>query len=392
MAMNGFVAIATVFVVFAIGDFISAKTRAMCSMIFVSAVLFLVGFQTGLFPQDMFAVSALLPAGGVLIALVITHMGSLMNVREFIAQWRTVVIGVASMAGIGIILMFVGPLFMDRVSAIAAAPAIAGGVVAAIVMGEAGAEIGLPMIAVFTALIVAFQGFIGFPITSICLRKEAARLKKSYAAGETITPVVKADGPERKKLIPPLPESIRNSTNTLFAKLAIVAALSIFIADATGGVVHRFVVCLILGVAFKELGFLEDNIMTKSNAFGYAMGTILVIIFASLATVSLEELLAMAGPIAIAFGLSLFGIFGASALVGKILGVSMYMAIAIGISTTVGFPGTFIISNEVARSMGESEEETQFILDSIMPRMLVAGFTTVTVGSVFMAGIMINFI
>jgi hypothetical protein len=40
--------------------------------------------------------------------------------------------------------------------------------------------------------------------------------------------------------------------------------------------------------------------------------------------------------------------------------------------------------------MGGTEEERKFILDSILPKMLVAGFTTVTVGSVIMAGFMVN--
>jgi hypothetical protein len=132
--------------------------------------------------------------------------------------------------------------------------------------------------------------------------------------------------------------------------------------------------------------------MTKANAFGFALTALMSVVFANLSTVSMEELVSMAYPVCIVFLFGVIGVFLFSVLSGKLLNVSPFLAIAIGVSTMVGFPGTFIISNEVAQSMGESEEERKFILDAILPKMLVAGFTTVTVGSVIMAGIMANLI
>jgi len=58
----------------------------------------------------------------------------------------------------------------------------------------------------------------------------------------------------------------------------------------------------------------------------------------------------------------------------------------------MGFPGTFIVSNEVATQLAESEEEREFILGEIMPKMLIAGFVTVTITSVFLAGFLVKFI
>lgn len=390
MEMNGFTAMMVVFVVFAIGDFVSSKTKAMCSMMFVSAVLFLIGFQTGLFPPNMFPVSSLLPAGVVLIAFVITHMGTLLNVKEFIAQWKTVIIGVAAMLGIGLIMVFVAPLFMDRLWAVASAPVVAGGVVAALVMGERGIELGFPQIAAFTALMVAIQGFVGFPLMSVLLRRESRTLKAKFAAGDTLVAAAAPEAEKKGFQFPQLPEAIRNSPNALLAKLGIVAVIAVFLADLTGGIIHRFVMCLIIGIVARKVGFLDENIMNKANAFGFAMATILVIIFANLAVVSMEELLAMAFPMFMCFLLGIIAIFIFSPIAGKILKMSPWLAIAVGVSCLVGFPGTFIISNEVAKSMGGSEEERKYILDSILPKMLVAGFTTVTVGSVIMAGFMVR--
>ena len=58
--MNAILAAAVIFVVFAAGDMISAKTKAIVSMLLVASVVFLAGFWTGIFPTTMFADSTLL--------------------------------------------------------------------------------------------------------------------------------------------------------------------------------------------------------------------------------------------------------------------------------------------------------------------------------------------
>ena len=392
MVLDGITAMTVICVIFAIGDFVSAKTKAMCSMMLVSAVLLLIGFQTNVLPRDMFEVSLLLPVGGILIAFLITHMGTLMSIRELIDQWKTLIISVAAMVGIGLIMALVGPLFMDRIYAVTGAPAVAGGIVAAIIMSEAAKEIGLADAALFAPLIVAIQGLVGFPIASLCLRKEAENLKKRIAenGGKPLEAAVVVK--EKKYLVPPLPESIRGSGNVLMAKLGIAAIIAIMLSNLTNGVIHRFVMCLIVGLLLKELGILEESIMVKANSFGYGMIAILVVIFGDLAKATTSQLVDMALPLVMCFVLSVIGMAVFSIIAGKLLKLSPYMSMAIGASTMVGFPGTFIISNEVAKSMGETEEEKKMILDYILPKMLVAGFATVTVGSVIMASLMVNLI
>lgn len=394
MIMEGFLALTIICIIFSIGDYISMKTRAMCSMMFVASVLLLVGFQIGFLPANLFTAEAsvLQPMGGVLIGFLIVHMGTLLNLKEFVAQWRTVVIGMSVMVFIGLVLVFAGPLFIDSVWAISAAPPLAGGVVASIVMGQGGIDMGMPEIAVFTALLVSFQGFVGFPLISVMLKRQAVALKREFAQGARVQEA--KTSPDKSLELPwqfpKLPEGIRDSSNVLLAKLGIATSLAMFLADATGGVVHRLVMCLFVGVALKWVGFLEEGIMLKANTFGFAMITLLTIVYANLATVSLEQLFLMTIPIIIVFLLGIIAIILGSIVTGKILKVPISLAIAIGASALSGFPGTYIISSEVSKSMGQTPDEEKYILDSILPQMLVGGFVTVTVGSVIMAGIMVN--
>ena len=63
---------------------------------------------------------------------------------------------------------------------------------------------------------------------------------------------------------------------------------------------------------------------------------------------------------------------------------------AISVSCLFGFPGTYIISQEVADALSDTDEKKEYILKRILPKMLVAGFTTVTIASVILAGLIIN--
>ncbi len=49
--MDNYKAFTLVMLVWTIGEFVSKKTQAIISSLFVAAILFLVGFQSGVFPK-----------------------------------------------------------------------------------------------------------------------------------------------------------------------------------------------------------------------------------------------------------------------------------------------------------------------------------------------------
>ncbi|SDK93039.1 hypothetical protein [Natronincola ferrireducens] len=396
--MEGLLALTVVCIIFAVGDYISIKTKAICSMMFVSSLILLIGFWIGL-PTTIFNDSALLSIGVILIGFLITHMGTLMNLEQLKKQWKTVLIATVAVISIGGFIFLVGTPILGREYAIAAAPPISGGVVAAIIMGEAAEAQGLEMLVVFTALLVVVQGFFGYPVASIMLSKEAKKLcglfreKKlpSQVESKVAEETAAADvGVKFKyKIFPPLPQKYE-TTFIYLAKLGIVAFLSFQIAGLLNDVVHRFVVCLIMGIIGREIGFLEENIMVKANAFGMAMVALMSVIFANLVNATPDMVVSLLIPLVVSLTLGLIAIILSTTLFSKVIGYSKEMAIAIGVSALFGFPGTFIISNEVANAVGETKEEKQAILDEILPKMLVAGFITVTIASVVLAGFMVK--
>lgn len=392
--MESVLAFTVIFIFLGIGDIISYKTKAIVSMIFFASAAFLISFWAGL-PNTIFKDSTLLPAAGVLVAILITHMGTIISLQELIRQWKTVVIALGAVAGIAIFLYIVGIPVLGREYAVSAAPPIAGGVVASIIVSGAAKAKGLELIALYASLLLVIQGFFGYPIASVCLKKEANRLtalfreKKqagelSAASGETGAAVKTTVKP---KLIPDLPKQYQTPT-IILAKLGIVAVISTQLSNLTNGAVNKLVICLIAGIIFKEIGFLEEDSLTKANSFGLVVNGTLLVIFANLTSASPQAILSLLWPLICSLVLGVIGIILVTVPVGKLLGYSWQMSLAIGSTALFGFPGTYILSNEVATAVAENEEEKKAILDGILPKMLVAGFTTVTIASVILAGIM----
>lgn len=389
--MDPLLAFAIVSSIFALGDIISIKSKSLISVLFVGSVFYLVGFWT-IFPDDLNTIAQLQGLGAMMIGILITHMGTLMNIRQLMDQWRTVVVALAALVGIGILVYGGGTLLFGREIAIVAAPPIAGGVVAGLIMTEAAAARGLTELSVLATLLVVVQGFLGYPLASFCLTREARRV----VAGEltqveaAVQPKAEMDNGVLKFRLPPMPEKYQTSF-VLIAKTAIVAYAAVSLANAIPGVpIHPYVMTLIFGIIAAEIGLLETDTLTKANAFGLAILALMAIIMTNLNQATPEMLAGLLAPLVGTLILGAIGIFIASSLVGRMVGLTPEMASAIGLSALFGFPGTFILSHEAAKAIATNEEERQQILDHILPKMLVAGFITVTIASVVMAGLFAN--
>ena len=386
--MNAILAAAVIFVVFAAGDMISAKTKAIVSMLLVASVVFLAGFWAGIFPTTMFVDSTLLSMAGLLVTMLLVHLGTTIKLRDFGAQWRTVIISALACIAISVAVYFLGQLIIDRTYALVGAPILSGGVVATLQMQEMAQDADLPELAVFATLVMCAQGFVGYPVASLCLKSEAKRLKRSIDAGSvTLTPVSAAQTSAKKKLIPALPAKY-NTPNVVLAKVILVALLSVTVSGLFHDAVNKLVWCLVFGVLLKELGFLDEDALGKANATGIVMPIITLSIFTNLASATPEMVGNMIVPLLVCVVIGTIAFSLVSILVGKLFGYSWQMSMAIGSSCLFGFPGTVIISNEVSESTGTTAEEKAAINAQIMPKMLVAGMVTVSITSVLVAGVM----
>ena len=179
----------------------------------------------------------------------------------------------------------------------------------------------------------------------------------------------------------------------MLAKTALVAlvatVISVYAQKLVGfNVLDKNILALIFGVIAHEVGFLEKAVLTKSNSSGIAMAALMTIIFNNLSKATPQVVVELLPTILTALVLGTIGIMIFAFVASKVLKVSPYMGIAIGASALFGFPGTFIISNEVSRAVSDDPEDQKIVLEQILPKMLVAGFITVSIASVVLAGLL----
>lgn len=388
--MDGMLALTIVCVIFAVGDFISEKTNAVLSVLLVATVASLILFWTNLIPGTIFTDAGITPISGMILGLFIVNMGSLLELREFIAQWRTVVLGLLIVVVGGILMFGVAIPIIGRELAIAIVGPITGGFVSAIVISDVALPMGLTNVALLATIIVAIQGVIGYPLASMFLKKEAIRLKNGYKDGTikwepTNDDTVSTKNNKSNKLIKPLPKNLQTPFMFL-AKACIVSLISFKLSDLTNGLINKYVLCLIMGVLFTEIGFLEKDIMKKASTYGIGLLIVMSMILVNLTKVTPADIVTMIVPLILSFVIGLGSLFLVGTIGGKMLGYSWQMSCGIATSCLFGFPGTYVVSNEVANTIGENEEEVQMILDNIMPKMLVAGFVALTMASVVITG------
>ena len=296
-----------------IGDVLSTRTKSWLPSVFVCAVLFLLGYWT-FFPADIVAIAGFqTPIVYLAIFLLITNMGTLLSVRELIAQWKTVVVALSGIAGIVVLLFTVGLLVLDWETVVVGAPPLVGGVVSSLIMSQAAAEAGLTSLSVLAILIYVMQGFVGYPLTAIMLKREGNTVLRRYREGtwqaqadQQTSPVNAEPAPAR--LFAKLPEAY-NTVYFKFLRLGLVALLAWGVSQAVDPIftISPFVLCLIFGVIATSVGFLEREPLRSANAFGFTILILMVFIFDGLKRATPDMLAELALPMV---GLIAIGILG----------------------------------------------------------------------------------
>ncbi|GAA3346905.1 DUF819 family protein [Deinococcus persicinus] len=395
--MSQMLALTIVLAILYIGDIVATRTKAWIPSVFVCAVLFLIGYWT-FFPKDIVSIAGIGPVvATMLMYLLITNMGTLLSLKELKNQWKAIVISLAGIVGIIAILFTIGAMIFDLKTMIVAVPPLVGGVVAALVMSEGASATGLEDLAVFAIVIYVIQGFAGYPITSIVLKREAKRLLKEHQQGKlhTISQVQEEENAatEQPKLLRKIPANY-NTEYFKFFRLALVGLLAYGTSTVLAPIVtvNALVLCLVFGVLASTIGFLEKQPLQKANGFGFAIMGLMLFIFDGLKQATPEMLMRIIVPLVVSIVLAVVGMYIFSFIAGKILKVSPNLAFAVSLTALYGFPADYILTNEVVKSSTTDEKEREMLLSRMLPPMLVGGFISVTITSVILAGIFVNWL
>lgn len=380
-----FSALVVLFGVMVVSELVARATKGRVPSALTMSVLLLAGFWT-ILPADLTTTAGITgPVFSLVVSMLVVHLGTLISRRQMIAQWRTVVIALMGVAGICLICLTLGSAVFGWDNAVAATPTITGAAVATTIMSTRATEVGNTTAALIAIVCMTMQGLVGYPVAAVCLGKETRRLHELYQKGQLTQGTASSD----EEIPMRIPYS---SPAFILFKLVLVGLISYELQQLTMGYVNQYVWCLLLGFAFHEAGLLESNAMNKANAYGLAINILLLYLFGQLSSSTPETILPVAVVSLSLVLMAAVGLFIVALIASRLTRESFSMSFAIALNAFFGFPVNVMLTEEALAVNVKDEEERSVISSQIMPKMLVAGFTSVTIVSVLVAGILVNYL
>lgn len=377
-----------VLIVFALGDIVGKITKGKLSGMMVVMLLFLVGFLTKLIPADIIDQGGLTALSKLAIAMVLFNMGTTLNVKQLIEEWRTVLMAALCMLASCLVMLLVSPIIgFDTM--LVGMPVINGAAMATSLMASAAAEKGLATAAALCAVIYSVQKFVGAPIASAMGIRYGKKLLKAYRENPAQFKKQETGNGASAKIFFADKHKKWYSANVMMALVAAGSWVAHILGDLTP--INYSIWALLLGVVCAASGLVPTKPLQKSNSYGLMMVAVFGSIIPSLAKVSLSDLGTMAFQTIVLFAAALIGV----ALVGWVLPTwklvgDKDLAVGIGVEQFLGFPSNVVICREVGDAVGETPEEKAFIEDTLNVPYVVGGITVITVLSTMLAGFVIN--
>lgn len=255
-----------------VGEWVSTRTRAFIPSLFITSVIFIIGYWT-IFPKDLVEKASFgINFASICVPLLLVHLGTSMNLKQLARQWKAVLISLLGVSGTLLLTLTIGSLVFDLRTVLAAVPALVGGIVSALLMSDSLTQLGLTSLATLPVYMIMFHGILGYPITSLMLRKEARRLQTNFQAG-TVSEAELQEVKEEtvsQKFIEKLPADYKTGAFIL-ARVILVAILAFGLSKLMNDFVNFNILCLLFGVVFSELGFLEKDVLHKAGVFNWLL-------------------------------------------------------------------------------------------------------------------------
>lgn len=378
-----------------IGEWVSSLTHTYIPSVFMTAVLFVLGYWTFL-PKDAVATASFgTNFSTICVGLLLVHLGTLMSLKKLLEQWRAVCIALLGVCGTLILTLTIGTLIFDWHTVVAAIPPLTGGLVSALLMTDGLKAQGIQTLVALPVSMFIFHSLFGYPLISWLLKKEGGRLVNEYQKQP-----VKQTGPtgldndsNENNLFKKMPAKYQTSAFIL-VKVALIAALSSGLSIALKTYLHidlnSNVICLIFGVLAHQVGFLESDVLTKAGVYNWLMYGLLAYIFAQLSLTTPHQMGTIIVQIIVLIMLGLLGMFIASSLLAKPFKMTWQMAYACSLTSLCGFPADYVITSEVSHEVANNKEEEAYLMENMMPKMLVGGFATVSVASIIIASVFLK--
>ncbi|WP_017549488.1 hypothetical protein [Salinicoccus carnicancri] len=383
MLQEPIVATVVLFALIALGECISIYTRARIPMLMTAMLGFLILTWLGVFPENILELSTLPALGAILIGPLIVHMGTLMRFRILKKQWRAVVIALSGLIGALVLILCIVSFVYDFPTAASGIGPVSGGVVALLITNEKLTEIGMTGLIVVPVLVQSFQGVIGMPLAAAFMKKYGRNFMiAGKEAGEIPFDDEGDVAPVRFSLM-------KNNTIKLFA-IFVLAAVGVVLGELTG--IHYTLFCLLFGILALNTNLLPKSALESANSFSFMMVALIFVIIGTMGGITPQDVVENIPAVVLILALGIFGIMAGGLIASKVVGWHPYKGMPVALTALIGFPGDYLICEEVARSETDNPEDEEKLFQELVTPMLIGGFVTVTVASVFIATFIMSLI
>ncbi|WP_047983379.1 hypothetical protein [Ornithinibacillus californiensis] len=387
MLSNPLIATVIIFAFIAFGEWLSIKSRARIPMLLTAMVGFLIVGWTGILPEDILEKSQFAALGAILIGPAILHMGTMIPFSLLKSQIKAVLISLGGLLISCLLILTVITLIFDYPTAVAGVGPISGGIIALLVTSEKLTEIGLSSLIVVPALVVAFQGVVGMPLALNFMRRYALKLQKDMDNGSFV-PMATDEEINGKATDETESNPVKASMTLKLFFVFAGAAVGIVLGELTG--VHYSLWCLAIGIAGLKLRLFEPKVLDKSNSFTLTMIGIIFVVMGTMAGVTPQDVLNNLPSVVAILAIGTIGLSIGGYITSKLVKWHPYKGMPVALTALFGFPGDYILCEEVSRSIGRNKQEEKLIFNELLAPMLIGGFTTVTIVSVIIAGVLVQ--
>lgn len=396
MIQEPVIAAVIILALIALGEIVSIISRARIPMLFVAFIGYLILVWIGVMPKNLIDDSKFSAVGMVLgTAPILVHMGTLIPLKSIKSQWRAVAISLLGIIISATLLLSLVTWIFDYPTAVSGTGPLTGGIVALLVTSQGLKDLGFVSLVTIPVLVLALQSMFGIPLAINLLRRYALKLRGNLdnetLAAAALADMVKEEIVESNgkaaKVKYLIPEKYQTNLVLLFM-LFIGGAIAVVLDKFTG--IPYSLWALAIGMVGRLIGFYPERVMEKANAFTVGMAGIIFLIITMLNDITFDMFVSYLPEVFLIIIIGMIGIVLGGYIGSKIFKWDPLKGIPVALTAMFGFPGDYIVCEEVSRSVGRTKEEQEKILNEILTPMLVGGFTTVTIGSVVIASILIK--
>ena len=377
-----------ILILLGVGEFLSIISKARIPMLLVVTIGYLILIWTGVIPKDMLSSSVMSAFGSMMVAPLIVHMGTLVPFKLIKQQIKSVVIALSGIVVSVILVLTIVPLIFDYSTAVAGIGPLTGGTISFVLTVEKLKELDLLGLVAIPALIIAIQSKIGLPLAAQFLRRHARHVKETTCTKEALKEAKSAGETSiLEKSQTWIPKKYQTNL-LLLLQIFIGGSLAVFLGDLTG--INYSLWALIIGILGSVLGFYNNSMLERSNSFGIAMVGLIIFTLGNMDEITPSMFLGYIPVVAVTMIIGVIGIMVGGIVASKLLKWNLDKGIPVALTALFGFPGDYLLCEEVSRSVGDNEQQQKAIFDEILTPMLVGGFTTVTTASIVVVSILVE--